>query len=400
MITEFKAPIAIAKALLCISLGMAVVSAPGRAAPGRASYKIAYIAGSTQKVCQLTGDFDKQLNGPTLSQTNKRFGVLATDLGSSFEHKGKLFFLCGDTWGQPGDADAIAWTTSLDPARIQLDFYHKNGKWQPPIVPGVRLGAFEIPSGGISLGGRMFVVFTTDWNAEKQLMGRSVLAVSDNDGQTFQVLGELSRDKFINVSFCVAGDWLYIFSSGAYRKSSVYLARVPAKGLGRAPLQYLRGFDARQKPQWSLQENEAISLFQHNVVGEFSVAYCKPLRSFIMLYNSGQPRGIVMRSAALPWGSWSEAEIIFEPWRDGGYGRFMHVSSNFKTAAPDTLSDPRREVEWGGEYGPYLMARYSKAIPNGCRIFYTMSTWNPYQVVVMQSDLKMQRATQGTNTRR
>jgi hypothetical protein len=118
-----------------------------------------------------------------------------------------------------------------------------------------------------------------------------------------------------------------------------------------------------------------------------------------MLYNSAQPRGIVMRNAPLPWGSWSQAEVIFEPWRDGGYGRFMHISSNFKTEKPDNLSDPHRESEWGGEYGPYIMARYTRATKNGCRIFYTMSTWNPYQVVVMQSDLKREPV-QGTSANR
>ena len=40
-------------------------------------------------------------------------GVAATDLGSSFEHKGKLYFLFGDTHGRPSDRDAVAWTTCL-----------------------------------------------------------------------------------------------------------------------------------------------------------------------------------------------------------------------------------------------------------------------------------------------
>jgi hypothetical protein len=35
------------------------------------------------------------------------------------------------------------------------------------------------------------------------------------------------------------------------------------------------------------------------------------------------------------------------------------------------------------------MARYTSATDAGCRICYTMSTWNPYQVVVMRSDLKL-----------
>ena len=71
--------------------------------------------------------------------------------------------------------------------------------------------------------------------------------------------------------------------------------------------------------------------------------------------------------------------MIFDAWRDDGYGEFIHISSRFK----------RRRDVWGGEYGPYIMARYTKSTGNGCQIFYTLSTWNPYQVVIMRSDLRL-----------
>ena len=107
-----------------------------------------------------------------------------------------------------------------------------------------------------------------------------------------------------------------------------------------------------------------------------------------MLYNSEEPRGIAMRSAVAPWGPWSEVQVIFDSWRDNGYGHFMHISSKFKKDA-DALSDPGRDETWGGEYGPYIMSRFTSEVEGRCRIYYTMSTWNPYQVVVMQSDLKL-----------
>jgi hypothetical protein len=55
----------------------------------------------------------------------------------------------------------------------------------------------------------------------------------------------------------------------------------------------------------------------------------------------------------------------------------------------DALSDPKGEDEWGGEYGPYVMARFTDGADGRCQIYYTMSTWNPYQVVVMRTDLKL-----------
>ena len=55
----------------------------------------------------------------------------------------------------------------------------------------------------------------------------------------------------------------------------------------------------------------------------------------------------------------------------------------------DTLSDPKRDDEWGGEYGPYVISRFTTGANGKCRIYYTMSTWNPYQVVVMRTDLHL-----------
>ena len=374
--------------ILLLAISMGTLSLAAFADPD----EVTYVAGSTKKVCQLTGDFDRTLGQPTLSQTDTRCGVVGTDLGSSFEHEGRLFFLFGDTWGRPGARDAFAWTKSHDPKTIRLEFtLDKDGKWLPVTVPGVDLGAFEVPSGGVSVGGKMYVVVTTDWSPEKSVMGRSVLAVSTDDGKTFKALYDLSKDHFINVSFWASNGWLYIFGSGAYRRSSAFLARVrPADLPERSQLRYFQGFGLDKSPQWSAREQDAAPLFRHDVIGEFSVAYCKPLRRYVMLYNSTSPRGIVMRSAATPSGPWSEGTVIFDPWRDSGYGHFMHVPANFKTGKPDTLSDPGREAEWGGEYGPYLMARFTTGGAGRCRLFYTLSTWNPYQVIVMQTDLKFE----------
>ncbi len=70
-----------------------------------------YVAGSTVKVEQLLGEEDKQLHRPTLSQTVTRYGIEGTDLGNSFEHGGRVYFLFGDTVGRLHRAlDTIATT--------------------------------------------------------------------------------------------------------------------------------------------------------------------------------------------------------------------------------------------------------------------------------------------------
>lgn len=351
-----------------------------------------YVLGSTEKVCQLTGDFDRGLQKPTLSQTATRYGVLGTDLGSTFEHEGRLYFLFGDTIGQPGDWDAVAWTESTDPEKIVLDFHRDaDRQWLPPRVPGIEQGAFEIPSGGASVDGMMYVVFTTD-HSEKKTMGRSVLASSTDDGRTFKTVYDLSRDNFINISIVAADGWLYIYGSGEYRKSSVYLARVrPGDIRDRSKLRYFAGTDPDGKERWVTDEAIATPLFHHEVVGEFSVTYLEPVKRYVMLYNSNkssEPRGIIMRWAVAPTGVWSEGTLIFQPMRDEAFGRFMHMPTK-GNGAGDELSDPDRDDVRGDPYGPYVMGRYTTGADGGCRIYYTLSTWNPYQVVVMRSDLTL-----------
>ena len=65
---------------------------------------VTYVAGSTRKLYQLTGECDRERNQFTLSRTGSEFGVWGTDLGSSFNHNGRIYFLFGDTGPQAEDS--------------------------------------------------------------------------------------------------------------------------------------------------------------------------------------------------------------------------------------------------------------------------------------------------------
>ncbi len=107
-----------------------------------------------------------------------------------------------------------------------------------------------------------------------------------------------------------------------------------------------------------------------------------------MLYNSFMPtsRGINMRTADKPWGPWSEPQIIFHPWDDNGYCHFMHAG--FPHEKCNEVSDPKREKEWGGEYGPHQFEDLAVGGGSTTTIYFTMSTWNPYTVVLMKATLQ------------
>ena len=115
-----------------------------------------------------------------------------------------------------------------------------------------------------------------------------------------------------------------------------------------------------------------------------------------MLYNCevrigpGATIGTVRaRLAPAPWGPWSGPTEIFRPDTDNTWCRYMHADKY--SPCTDHL-DGDNSGKTGGKdngqpYAPYVLSRFTRAIPHGARIIFLMSTWNPYQVVVMQTNL-------------
>jgi hypothetical protein len=362
------------------------------------------VAGSARKIEQIVGNFDRERGVPTVNLTDTRYRLWGTDLGIPFEHVGRTWLLFGDTLGAVGgDRDVLAWSadSNLNDGLALTFLSSGNATYAPLTVPGLSQSSFEVPSEGVSIAGRMVVYLTTDHSSVVP-MGRSVGAASEDDGRTFRQLYTLSRKHFINVSVVKVraerwpgaplpqGEGLMMFGSGAYRESNVRLAfQAAAEFERKGALRFLTGLDACGRPFWSDAEEDAVSLFDQPCVGEFSVAYHPLLRRWIMLYNCGEPRGILVRSARYPWGPWSEAQVLFHPWDDQGYCHFLHTSWSFRNC--DSVHDSGRENEWGGEYGPYVFEDAFGGSARRSTIYFTMSTWNPYTVVLMSAELEKPR---------
>jgi len=63
----------------------------------------------------------------------------------------------------------------------------------------------------------------------------------------------------------------------------------------------------------------------------------------------------------------------------------MHVA--WGSERMDSFHDKGRENRWGGAGSTYLIDRFTKGDETRCTIYYTMSTWNPYTVVLMSTDI-------------
>ena len=63
--------------------------------------------------------------------------------------------------------------------------------------------------------------------------------------------------------------------------------------------------------------------------------------------------------------------VIFDPWKDNGFGYFMHLpgQDSINELAPG--GEEHKKV-WGGEYGPYQIKPYSVGLENNKCMSYIM----------------------------
>ncbi len=363
----------------------------------------------SQKVCQLTGATDFQFEAPTKNQSFKNYSVGGTDLGYPFEHDGRLYLLFGDTAGSvPDGRDSIAFSRDTDPeACPQLDWVADGATFRPIQANGVSLAYFEVPTTGFSVNETMYVFVWTD---HKDLfkkdaqgnelfsnpLGHAALLRSDDHGCTYRLIWDRLGDNLIYLSAALVdnsqvpgasqttGQGLLIFGSGKYRASNPYLAYIPLDAVEqKSRVQYFKGVNAAGAPTWGAQGQEA-PLFQHPCIGELSVTWNSNLRQWMMLYNCGNPNGVIARVADKPWGPWSNLSVIFDPATDAGSCYFIRGNPD---CGPTT--DPFSPANGGpgGVYAPYVIPRFTRGGAGTTTIYYTLSTWNPYQVTLMRSTL-------------
>lgn len=196
-----------------------------------------------------------------------------------------------------------------------------------------------------------------------------------------------------------------VFGVPRYRASVPYLAMAPRATFGNpatwsfyggmsggGPVwltraQWEAGHDA--SGNWTPPPNAEIYspvLAAQRCVGEHSVTWNAPLHTWLLLYNCGG-WSIEARTAPEPWGPWSAPMVLLGLPQDPNV--VCTLIWNGMSSCPGLTN------YWGAGmpgffYAPFVMNRYTQATtaPNGAAaatIYWLLSTWNPYQVVVMKS---------------
>lgn len=163
---------------------------------------------------------------------------------------------------------------------------------------------------------------------------------------------------------------------------------------------YYAGLDANGDPRWEPREFAATPIITNGTLGDVSVTWCQELKLWLMTYDSRAPApaGILFSYSATPWGPWSVPQLLFNARRDGALGRFIHDPG---IRPDDGLAGPvigkgqeNPAAVHGGAYAPYMVERWTRvrrrsADDRELDIYYVLSTWNPYVVVLMTSRLQV-----------
>ena len=270
------------------------------------------------------------------------------------------------------------------------------------------MGAFETPNAGISLNGQMYVVVSTD-HSDDRSTDRAILTKFTLPA-TFQPLRTISQQPtghFVKMSLHAdpnpgslaglpsGGPFIFMWGTGAYRQSDAYLAITPvANWESGQGTRYFSGVNTSGAPTWSDTETDAVPIVKNGTMGDLSITWSKDLNVWLMTYDSRPPaaKGILFSYSRTPWGPWSEPQLIFDAVRDGAAGKFIHVPG-LKT--DDGLAGPvigqgqaNPNAVAGGSYAPYVVERWTKSQNGELSLYYTISTWNPYVVVLMKSRFK------------
>lgn len=326
-----------------------------------------------------------QLTGPGAINDTASVRVAGTDLGSSFRHDGKTWFVFGDTFGSReegltgggGDewrSNALAWTTDIDPSDgITFGGWATDpaSGWALEMIPGEKIDNQEmtkIPTYGFSANGAMYLAFMSvrHWGEHGEWeTNYSGFAKSTDGGKTWTQLEGPRWDgtsNFIQVSVSNVDGELYFHGVTHGRFGGVQLMKVAEADVEKSDAyRYFTGTAADGTPQWNPDGAQASTVVD-DTVGELSVVWNDYLGRWLMTYINGGTTDTAIRESPTPWGPWSDATTLVS------------------------------QADVPGLYSPYLADSY--VADGGRTVYFTLSVWDPYQVFWYRADL--QRSTTGS----
>lgn len=336
---------------------------------------IALVAASTVSAqpseTVLTGvadvEFVAWVTGPdSPNQTDVRFDVDGTDLGSMFASGDTLYIAFGDTFGccrpEGGGAGGKNWRNNV--LAYSTDRELEDGITFDGMITGahdraravlLRRGSdvTVIPTYGVAVDDRLYLHYMAvkEWGPPGEwTLNRSGWAYSDDGGETWTQPDDAvwSGDtNFGQAALIEHEGYVYVFGIHGGRFGAVQLARV-----SRESVLEMGAYHYWDGTAW-VDDLDAAADVASAPVGELSVAWNTYLERWIMTYLDEVRRAIVIREARALTGPWSEPlEMVSADDYPSLYGAYLHP--------------------WASD---------------GEVIYFNMSQWGPYNVRLMRARL-------------
>jgi hypothetical protein len=321
-----------------------------------------------EMVCQLTGE--GALNDTTT------VNVYGADVGLIIEYQTRLHFIFGDTFGPDKwdwRSNTMAYTDDSDPSDgILLTGWITDTATHlaKELIHSQKIDDVEktvIPTAAYSHDDCLYIYYMSvihwgdagDWTCNNASIAYSV------DGHTFVEASNMSwpgASHFIEWGYIKGDDtapstggYLYFLATGSGRYHDCYLTRVlEHQILNQSAYQYYAGLDTSNLPVWSSHHTDAQPIIKAPI-GEISVMWNAYLERYMMMNLDDIEKKIVIRTAQMPWGPWSQPHTV--------------------------ITRP----EYIGFYAPNIDPILVEE--DGRIVYFTMSLWAEYNVYLMRVDL-------------
>ena len=371
---------------------------------------------ASSQLCKLLSA--RNVTDPTPNDVQHRANVLGADLGIPVAFGDTLYLLFGDTIGFAGiwppdesHPDAIGYAPSAEPSAlcdrlaiatlattsdpsVAADFAagamaapagHALGEFiRNPAGGGGALfpflpGDFEVPSGAFAAGDSIYAFYTTVVSRADPTMQASYLArwprPAPGAAPGYQILYAVDErfddagplhGNFINIAAEVAGDYVYLFGTGAYRASAIHVAR--------------KRLDALATPGGFEELGEIVS---EPGFGETSVRYYPALGRWLLLAEELLPGSnrIVAHTARAPEGPWGPAMPVLDMADPAFRAQFCCAVTD------DCRGAQFLNCDQTGFYGSYLLPAVTTA-GDAFTVTYTLSSFSPYNVALFQTTFR------------
>ena len=82
---------------------------------------------------------------------------------------------------------------------------------------------------------------------------------------------------------------------------------------------------------------------------------------------------------------------LYDPLEDAGFCSLMHLRDDWDEVLDlgcETNVTVEGRIDQGSPYGPYIIERYTTGDRDEATLYFTMSTWHPYNVNLMKTTVR------------